>query len=96
MTHRPLIALVVTAGLAACTQFPDLDRTISPELAGADYPALVPLAPVLASATSGQVDTRQTRKQLEARVARLRVRAARLRGSVLTEREKQRLDEGLQ
>ena len=65
-------------------------------MAGADYPALVPLAPVLASATSGQVDTRQTRKQLEARVARLRVRAARLRGSVLTEREKQRLDEGLQ
>jgi hypothetical protein len=96
MTYRAHIALLVTAGLAACTQFPDLDRTISPEVASADYPALVPLEPLLAAAIVGRVDARQTQAELEARVARLRARATRLRGSVLTGREKQRLAEGLQ
>jgi hypothetical protein len=96
MTYRAHIALLVTAGLAACTQFPDLDRTISPEVASADYPALVPLEPLLAAAIVGRVDADQTQAELEARVARLRARATRLRGSVLTGREKQRLAEGLQ
>lgn len=96
MTYRAHIALLVTAGLAACTQFPDLDRTISPEVASADYPALVPLEPLLAAAIVGRVDAGQTQAELEARVARLRARATRLRGSVLTGREKQRLAEGLQ
>jgi hypothetical protein len=82
--------------LSACTQFPALDRTITPALENADYPALVPLDPLLASATVGRVDTVQTEAALNARVARLRARAARLRGSVLSGREKQRLEQGLQ
>ncbi|AXI44400.1 hypothetical protein C1J02_14235 [Sulfitobacter sp. SK011] len=82
--------------LSACTQFPALDRTITPALENADYPALVPLDPLLASATAGRVDAVQTEAALNARVARLRARAARLRGSVLSGREKQRLEQGLQ
>ena len=96
MSIRPQIALLVACGLAACTQFPELDRTVSPELAASAYPALVPLEPVLAQAAAGRVDARATQASLEARVARLRARAARLRGSVLTGRERQRLAAGLQ
>ncbi|APE42982.1 hypothetical protein BOO69_05770 [Sulfitobacter alexandrii] len=96
MSIRALIVLLAAGGLAACTQFPELDRTVSPELAASEYPDLVPLEPVLAQATAGRVDAGATQAQLEARVARLRARAARLRGSVLTGRERQRLAEGLQ
>lgn len=96
MSIRPLIALLAACCLAACTQFPELDRTISPEMAASDYPALVPLEPVLAQATAGRVDAKATQAQLEARVARLRSRAARMRGSILSGRERQRLAEGLQ
>tara|TARA_R110000787_G_scaffold248421_2_gene353967 strand:+ start:2643 stop:3017 length:375 start_codon:yes stop_codon:yes gene_type:complete len=82
--------------LSACTQFPALDRTITPALENADYPALVPIDPLLASATAGRVDAAQTEAALAARVAGLRARAARLRGSVLSGRERQRLAQGLQ
>ena len=82
--------------LGACTQFPALDRTITPALENAEYPALVPLDPLLATATAGRVDPVQTETALIARVAGLRARAAQLRGSVLTGRERQRLAQGLQ
>ena len=95
-TLEMLIALLAACCLAACTQFPELDRTISAEMAASDYPALVPLEPVLAQATAGRVDAQATQAQLEARVARLRSRAARMRGSILSGRERQRLAEGLQ
>lgn len=61
----------------------------------APYPELVPLGPVLAEANASNVDARQTEAELSARVAALRARAARLRGSVLSGRERQRLAEGL-
>ncbi|MBD3664483.1 hypothetical protein [Sulfitobacter aestuariivivens] len=82
--------------LGACTQFPELDRTVSPQLENADYPALVPLEPLLAQATAGRVDAARTEAGLLGRVARLKARAARLRGSVLSGRERQRLAQGLQ
>lgn len=88
----PLTLLV----LSACTQFPELDRTITPALENADYPALVPLEPLLAAAKAGRIDPVQTEATLNARIARLRARAARLRGAVLTGRERQRLAQGLQ
>lgn len=97
MKHRVAICCLPFAlvGLAACTQFPELDHTITPELEAARYPALVPLDPLLASAKARRVDPVQTQSALVARVARLRARAARLRGSVLTGRERQRLAQGL-
>lgn len=82
--------------LSACTQFPALDHTLTPQLENADYPALEPLDPLLAAATVGRVDPVQTENALIGRLARLRARAARLRGAVLTGPEKQRLAEGLQ
>lgn len=98
MKYRAALCLLPIAFLAltACTQFPALDRTITPELANAEFPELVPLDPLLARATAGRIDPVQTQAVLIARVSRLRARAARLRGSVLTGRERQRLAEGLQ
>jgi len=98
MISRPALwitAIALTA-TGACTQFPELDRTITPALENADYPALVPMAPILAKAKAGRIDPSQTQIALQGRVALLRARAARLRGSVLSGRERQRLREGLQ
>ncbi len=97
MNDRNILCALPLALLAlgACTQFPALDRTITPALENAEYPALVPIDGLLARAQAGQVDAVQTEAVLTARVAGLRARAARLRGSVLTGRERQRLEEGL-
>ena len=91
-----LTALIALLALGACTQFPELDRTITPDLEAAEYPVLVPVDPLLARATEGQVDPVRTEAALLGRLARLRARAARLRGSVLTGRERQRLSNGFQ
>lgn len=88
--------LTLAAFSTGCTQFPALDRTISQELEAVAYPALVPIEPLLAQADAGQVDATVTQANLNGRLARLRARAARLRGSVLSGREKQRLAQGLQ
>lgn len=95
MTRSALILATLAALLAGCTQFPQLDRTISPAAAAADYPELVPVGPLLARAEAGRVNVPATQANLEGRVARLKARAARLRGTVLSGREKQRLQEGL-
>ena len=88
-------SLIMFCALTACAQFPELDRTVSPEVEAADFPALVPLEPILASTSTAVHSNQQTQAVLEARVANLRARAARLRGSVLTGAERQRLAEGL-
>lgn len=93
--QRPAVCAVSLALCAGCTQFPVLDRTITPAMEAAAYPELVPLGPVLAQATASPIDPAQTQAQLSARVSALRARAARLRGSVLSGRERQRLAEGL-
>ncbi len=95
MTRATFLALLALA-LTACTQFPELDSTITPELEAAEYPDLVPVEPLLAQARAGRVDPQQTEAALLGRVSRLRARAARLRGSVLTGRERQRLRNGFQ
>ena len=92
----PLATTLCTLGmLAGCTQFPQLDHTQTAQLEASEYPALVPVEPLLAQATQGRVDPVQTQSNLQGRVSRLRARAARLRGSVLTGAERQRLERGL-
>lgn len=96
MTRVLLILSVLALLTAGCAPLPDLDRTITPAMEAAPYPALVPLAPVLARANAPGVDPERGNGVLDARVAALKARAARLRGSVLTGRESQRLAHGLQ
>ncbi len=88
-----LLACLTLTG--ACTQFPQLDRTVTPELANSHYPALVPLGPVLAAANTSNVEPVQASGAIDARVSALKARAARLRGSVLSGAERQRLANGL-
>jgi hypothetical protein len=80
---------------AACTQFPALDSRATPELLASPFPDLVPVDPLLARAEAGQVNTRQTEAGLSSRVTALQARASRLRGSVLSGPEKQRLGQGM-
>ncbi|NNE52921.1 MAG: hypothetical protein HKN30_11035 [Sulfitobacter sp.] len=87
----PLLALI----LAACTQFPELENTVRPEVQEASYPELIPLEPILATVEASPVDPVQTEAALETRLASLRARANAMRGSVLSSQEKKRLDEGV-
>ena len=89
-----LLALLTLTG--ACTQFPQLDHTSSPELENSNYPMLVPLGPVLAAAQTSGIEPVQATAVIDARVNALKARAARLRGSVLSGAERQRLANGLQ
>ncbi|MEO0938536.1 MAG: hypothetical protein AAFY38_10320 [Pseudomonadota bacterium] len=63
--------------LAACTQFPELDGATSARAEAADYPALVPLEPLLANRRSAAAPPPAA--DAESRVTALRARAARLR-----------------
>ena len=78
---RPLSTIALFLGvslLAGCTQFPALDRTITPELEAAPYPDLVPIDPLLAKATAGRIDPLRTEAALTGRAANLEARAARV------------------
>jgi hypothetical protein len=93
--YLPAVLWASLALMGACTQFPALDRAITPELSNADYPALVPLDPVLAAAQTPNAESEQTTAAIDSRVTALKARAARLRGSVLNGAERQRLKNGL-
>ncbi len=86
---------VALLGAAGCTQFPDLDRTQTAELEAAEYPALVPLDPLLERAGTPGPDPVQLEDSLNSRLSGLRARADRIRGTVLSDAEKRRLEEGL-
>ncbi|WP_372989681.1 hypothetical protein [Sulfitobacter sp.] len=97
MMMRPIFGLCALALLlpAACTQFPALDSRATPERLAAEYPALVPVDPLLDTARAGQVDVQQAEAGLTTRARNLQARAARLRGTVLSGTEKQRLAQGV-
>jgi len=72
---RAATALYFLILASACTQFPELDDTVSPTVEASEFPALVPLEPLLAQAAPVVSDPVQATKTLEARVAALRARA---------------------
>ncbi|MGK7752022.1 MULTISPECIES: hypothetical protein [unclassified Roseovarius] len=88
---RRLPALALAFALSACTQFPELDGATSRETRNAPYPALLPVEDLRARVAEPRV-TDRTAPSLEARVAALRARAARLRGSVIDGASRARLD----
>ncbi|WP_323784970.1 hypothetical protein [Thalassovita sp.] len=76
-TTALFIALSLT-GLTGCADFPDLDDRIEPAARQADFPALLPLEPILAANAQSAI-TEDTDAALQARAGALRARAARLR-----------------
>jgi hypothetical protein len=74
-----LRAFVILFALGACTQFPELDGTVSPEAEAAAFPALVPLEPLLSRTDGDTARDDAAERSLDARAAALRARADRLR-----------------
>lgn len=94
MPHRRASMIMIVAVLAGCTQFPDLDSAISPGAESADYPDLVPLETLQARTTEPTV-TPSAISGIEARIANLRARAARLKGTIIDHPTRARLTAGV-
>lgn len=96
---RPSLLLAPAAlalSLAGCTQFPELEGTVAPEVQKASYPDLVPLEPILANLEPGGTDPAATSAGIEGRLGALRARANAMRGAVLSGGEKKRLEDGVE
>lgn len=72
-----IIAVFALLPLAGCGDFPELN-VVTPDQSNADFPKLVPIEPLLAAAQTVQI-TPESQTALDARIARLRARAARLK-----------------
>ncbi len=84
---RVLIQICFAFGLlAACTDFPDLDRVISEDSRRADFPSLIAIDPLLMTAQSDSERADTIAKSLIARAANLKRRARALRGPVIERR----------
>ncbi len=94
MPLRPIPVLLCAALCAGCTQFPDLDSAISPDAERAGYPNLVPVEQLKARVPEAQVSP-DVASGLEARVANLRARAGRLRGTVIDSSTRTRMTSGV-
>ena len=95
MERTSLIMAMLAVTAAGCTQFPDLDRTLTPELEQSAYPDLVPLDPLLARAEQTGVEPVQATAAIDGRVAALRARAAGLSGAARTGPARQGVEEGV-
>lgn len=88
-----LATLLLALLLSACTQFPVLDDRLSDAARAADYPDLLPLAPLIAARSIPAERGPEITASLEGRVSALNARASRLRGAVLSPADRARLRE---
>ena len=96
-----LSLICALCALSACATLPALDGTIDTDLRGAAFPELAPLPPLLARADAAGTGsggtariTPQSIAAFDNRLARLRARAAVLRGPVLDSATRARLRPG--
>lgn len=87
--------LFILLAIMGCTQFPELDSALSPRAQNADFPTLVPVHTLLAQSATISAPPEQTVDTLNARVAALNNRAARLRGPVVDANSKKRLQDSV-
>lgn len=81
-------------GLVGCTQFPDLDKRIDSNASNAPYPALIPGDKIIAA--RDEIQTKSVEDPaLDARVARLKSRAARLRNATIDAPTRARMRDGV-
>ena len=90
----PLFAMLALSVAAGCTQFPDLDDALSPGARDASYPDLVPVERIRGQVPQGRL-TPEAGDTMTDRVSALRLRADRLRGTVLDTPERARLQAGV-
>lgn len=87
-------AFVLAGAVSGCAQFPQLDARVSDTVRAQPFPDLVPLDGLHARLASGQI-TPDTGPAVEARVAHLKARAARLRGAVIDAPTRARIEAGV-
>ncbi|MEL6913444.1 MAG: hypothetical protein AAFP13_02975 [Pseudomonadota bacterium] len=87
---RLLLPLALAAALGACTQFPELDVAAGPGLAEAEPLPFLTTVEMAALAAESAAET-GAEDPLPGRVARLRARAAALRGPVFSGGDRARL-----
>ena len=90
---RPLLLCFAFCGYSGCADFPELNDRITDADRAADFPSLTNIDTIL----EGVPEPRAVNvaEDLDARVNGLKARAARLRGSVLTNSERLRLSSGV-
>lgn len=86
-------SLVLFFALAGCAEFPALDARVGPEALEAPFPTLLPMEQLLdASAPPISIVSGPGSN----RIAALRARAARLRGPVVDQATRLRMQQGVQ
>ncbi len=88
MTRFASLAFTSLVVLAACTEFPDLDRAISDAARRAAYPSLEPTDTLMFAPFSGRPGSTTEAAWLVARAAGLKARAQTLRGPVIATAER--------
>ena len=79
--------------MAACTQVPELNDKVSPQLKNANYPKLVPIDQALGPPVAPEEEAKKVTEQLEARRDSLKRRASALQKPVVDATDRDRLDE---
>jgi hypothetical protein len=90
-----LTALILPFALVACTQFPELDSVTPGFGEDVKYPSLVPVETLLVQNRSTSPAPEQTVANLNARIAALQNRAARMRGAVVDANTVRRMQNGV-
>lgn len=104
MPLRLPLAFCAAALVAGCDSFPQLDAVVSDEAWASDYPALVPAETLRARATARPASANamsldqaaSPAPEIDARAARLKARAAGLRGDVIDDADKDRLNQKIE
>ncbi len=94
MFRRATLVLVFISVVSSCSDFPELDDAVDSDAHDARYPDLVPIEDIYAGIPEAQIDD-ETTMDVEARIARLKARAARLRGTVIDSHTRKRLKDGV-
>lgn len=92
MRLPPLLLPALLATLSACNEFPELEDTVD---SNATYPDLVPIESLTAKAPDPQIEP-ETATDTQARIDRLKSRAARLQGDVIDDETHQRMQDGIE
>ncbi|MEL6523134.1 MAG: hypothetical protein AAFQ66_19335 [Pseudomonadota bacterium] len=94
MVRRALAALALVAPVAACGSFPTVEDSITPAGQAAPFPMIVDLDPLLAEVSETST-TPETAATVESRARRAQSRAAGLRRPVVSQTERERLEQAV-
>ncbi len=87
-----LFAVLIAAGTVGCTQFPELEDRFADTSRRAAYPDLVPAETLRADLVQERIALKD-RQRVDARIGKLRGRAAALRGTVIDSASRARLSQ---